>query len=168
MKNKLHKSSFTLIELIVYMGLVSIILLTISQLFVTVLGSKLESEALSSVVQDGRYILARLTYDINRAKDITSPVNIGESNATLQIINNDSGTDNNYSYYLQNGNLILNNNFGLNQLNSIDTQISNLNFTRLGNPAGKNSIKFSFTITSKIIKQSGFELENFETTVNLR
>ena len=59
-------------------------------------------------------------------------------------------------------------------LNSVDTQISDIKFTNLGNKLtnlgnpGKSTIQVSFTLTSKMIKNTGPEVESFKTTVGLR
>lgn len=159
-KNK----GFTLIELVVYMGLFSILLIVLAEVFTSALDDRLKSESTSQVVQDGRFILVRFMYDINRAESIAAPAVLGEQTNSLQIII--SGAT--YTYVLNNNNLELTNNFGINKLNSGDTTISDLNFKRLGNISGKNTIQINFTLTSKTIPKSGPEIKNFQTIVGLR
>lgn len=159
-KNK----GFTLIELVVYMGLFSILLIVLAEVFTSALNDRLESESTSQVVQDGRFILARFMYDINRAESIAAPAVLGEQANSLQIII--SGAT--YTYVLNNNNLELTNNFGINKLNSGDTTISDLNFKRLGNISGKNTIQINFTLTSKTVPKSGPEIKDFQTIIGLR
>lgn len=155
---------FTLIELAVYIGLFSILLIVLTEVFTSALDDRLEAESSSQVVQDGRFILARFMYDINRAESIAAPAVLGEQANSLQIIISGAA----YTYSLNSNNLELTNNFGINKLNSGDTTISNLNFKRLGNISGKNTIQINFTLTSKTVPKSGPEIKNFQTIIGLR
>src|SRR3989344_3435349 len=81
-------SGFTLVELLISMGLLAIILSVLTSLFVSVIEAQLESQATSSVDQDGRFVLARLSYDIHRAdgvNGIITPSTLGGQGPTLQI-----------------------------------------------------------------------------------
>src|SRR3990167_8822134 len=80
-----YKRGFTLIEIIIYMALLSIFLLTLTDIFVSILDVQLESDATSAVEQDGRFLLSRLAYDINRANAITIPGAIGSSSNSLEM-----------------------------------------------------------------------------------
>lgn len=159
-KNK----GFTLMELVIYMGLFSILLIVLAEVFTSALDDRLKSESTSQVVQNGRFILARFMYDINRAESIAAPVSLGEQTNSLQIII--SGVT--YTYTLNNNNLELTNNFGINKLNSGSTTISDLSFKRLGNISGKNTIQINFTLVSKTVPKSGPEIKNFQTIIGLR
>ncbi len=155
---------FTIVELIMYMGLMTMVLTVLSSIFVMSVSSQLEAESLSSVQQDGRYLLAKLYYDINNAETIVSP-SLGASATSLQVLVNSI----NYTYSVTgSGDLNLVNNFGTNQLNSIDTRISNLSFVQTGNVGGKNVIRVSFTLTSRIIGKAGAETEDFQTSIGTR
>ncbi len=157
---------FTLIELLLYMGLLTIIVGVLSTLFVSIIEVRLESKANSNVEQDGRYLIARLAYDIRRANGATpivSPI-LGATSSSLQI-QIDSV---NYTYSIAGSNLALTNNLGTDNLNGYETTVSGLTFQRLGNSGGKNSIQVSFTLTSNTIRNSGTEVRNFQTTIATR
>lgn len=158
------REGFTLIEMLIYMGLLAILMTVMTSLFSSILDVQLESQASSSVDQDGRYLLSRLMYDIQRADSITTPSSLGSQTGNLQIVI--SGII--YSYALSGGNLQITNNFGTDNLNSTESTVSNLSFLRLGNVNGKNSIQLGFTVTSKTLKTSGTESKNFTTTVGIR
>lgn len=151
-------------EMIIYMGLLAILLAVLTSIFLSTLDAQLESQTTSSVEEDGRFILTRLIYDISRAQSIATPVNVGNSGNTLQL----SIDGINYSYSAESGNLQINKNGIIDQLNGSDTTVSNLTFQRLGNTGGKNSIKIGFTIVSKAQKTQGPETKNFQSTVTLR
>lgn len=59
------KKAFTLIELLIYMALVGLFLVVLTNMLVTILEAQAESTAVSLVDIDGRFILARLSYDAN-------------------------------------------------------------------------------------------------------
>lgn len=89
MKKFLNRG-FTLVELIIVMGMTSIFIVVLSDIFVGIAANRLESEATASVAEDGRFILAKLTNDIQRADSVITPedldvnvTNITASSATI-------------------------------------------------------------------------------------
>lgn len=159
------KKGFTMVELLLYMSLLAILLVVLTTLFSQILDTRLESEADSSVSSDGQFILSRLAYDIGRADAILIPIVLGDQTNSLQLIINGV----NYTYTMNSNNLSLTDTIGTAKLNTIDTHISNLIFTRLGNPSGKNTIQIQFTLTSTVLRTSGgSDVENFQTTIGLR
>lgn len=155
---------FTLIELIIYIALLTTLITVFTQIFTSILETQRESEATSSVQQDGRYLLLRLAYDIHRASAITLPALPGDTSSTLILV-----IDGQNFTYTQNGtNLTLTNNLGTDFLNSPESLLSGLTFQRLGNLSGKNSVTVSFTETSQAQESRGPEIKNFSTTVGIR
>lgn len=152
-----------MIEMLVYMGLLSILLVVMVDLFAASLDAQLESQSTSSVDRDGQFLISRLSYDINRAQSIISPV-LGSQSTSLQL----SIDGVNYTYMLNNSNLQLTNNNGTDNLNSFDSTISNVSFQTLGNTNGKHSVRILYTVTSKTTRVSGPETKNFQTTMGLR
>lgn len=154
-----------MVELLLYMGLLSIFITVLTTMFTSILDVQLESEAVSSVAQDSRYLLARLTYDLHRADSIIVPNSPGATNTTLSL--NIDGTVT--SYTITNGNLVMSDNTGNNNLNGFDTQVSGFTATRLGNAGGKNTITLEFTLTGKTIRPgNNIETRTYQTTVGLR
>ncbi|MBI3443435.1 prepilin-type N-terminal cleavage/methylation domain-containing protein [Candidatus Woesebacteria bacterium] len=155
------RKGFTLIELLIYVGLMSIFIFVLTEIFLSVLDTQRESEASSSALQDGTFILSRLIYDVNRADAIVIPANLGDQTSSLQLTIDGV----NYTYRLNGYNLEFTNN----QLNSFGSRVTNFSVRRIGNPNGKNSVKVAFTIESTIQQSGGFlEIRNFDTTVGLR
>jgi len=159
-----HKLGYTLIELLIFMGLISILLVVLTQVFGQTLDVRQESESLSSVEQDGNFLLNRFMYDIARATNINRPSTVGATDTTLDLTI--SGV--NYIYAINSGNLQLTLNSITYQLNSVNTTFSNLTFKRIGNDDGKDTIQLSYTVTSKIQRTSGPESKSYQTTVGLR
>ena len=161
-------AGFTLVELLLYIGIFSILIVTLFQLFTSIIDTQLQSQSSSSVFLDGQYILNRFKYDIQRAKSIITPSFSGGQGETAKLSIDDSA----HTYSLVGGNLILTNDVAstAGQLNSLDTAVSNLNFTRLSDTQAKNTdtLTISFRLTSNIIKRGGPKAENFKTTVGIR
>ena len=166
--NKLSASKgFTLIELIISFGILTVLLSVLMGIFGSILDVQLESKAKSSIDQDVRYILAKLGYDMHAASSIETPENPGPSTSLILTNSLDSI---NYTYSLDaNNNLqIVNNNTSeVNVLNSIDDSISNLNFERVGAGGSDDTIRVTFTIQSKIKRPSGQETRSIQTTLGL-
>jgi len=162
-----RRTGFTLIEIIIYMALLGIFLLTLTDIFTSILDVQLESDATSAVEQDGRYILSRIAYDIPRSSDINIPPQIGQTRSNLRMT---IGPET-YEYSENGGNLQLINDLGTNNLNGSETTISNPSFQRIANSAvsgTKDTIKIQFTITSKTTRTGGPETKIFQTTIGRR
>jgi type II secretory pathway pseudopilin PulG len=157
---------FTLVELLMYMGIFMILLIVFLQLFSSILDVSLESQSTSAVSIDGKYILARLTYDLQNATSVVTPANVGDTRSSLEVISNGADED----FVLSNNNLVLNNISAntFDTINSAETTVSNLSFTRLGTQNGKPTVTISFTLTGTAKRTSGLEVRNFTTTVGLR
>jgi len=164
--NIFSQKGVTVIELILYMAILSVLLTILTSIFVSALDVQSESQATSSVEQDGNYILARLNYDIHRAQSINIPAANGATSDNFQIVINGA----NYTYIVDaNNNLILTSNFGANNLNNYGTSVSDLSVQRLGNAGGiEDTLRINFTITSRTKRISGFETKNFQTSLSLR
>jgi type II secretory pathway pseudopilin PulG len=151
---------FTIVELLIYSGLLAILITILTRLFTATVDVQLSSEAASAVEEDSRYIYSRLAYDITRADSIVTLASPGESSNSLTItIGSVANT-----YSMIGNNLML----GTDQLNSSGTILSNLSFYRLGNVNGKDSIQIKFTITSTTQQVNGPDTKNIETTITQR
>lgn len=158
------KSGFTLVELIIYMGLISVLIVVFMDILSASFNAQLSSQSSSEVVQDGRYIYTKLTYDINRTNSVSIPEDLGDSSPTLTVIIN----GNNVTYGLNEGNFEITTASGSYMLNGVGTSVSNLRFQRVGNPKGKHTIRVAYTITGKTNLSGRYETKSFQTTVGLR
>lgn len=129
------QKGFTLIELLLYIGLTTVLITVMSQVFLATLGVRLESQNTTSVQQDGRYIMARLAYDIRRAKGITAPT-LGQTQPGMTLVINEGGVDATYVYTLNGTDLILTLGSDATKLNSDGSRVSGLSITRIGNTLG--------------------------------
>ncbi len=160
------QAGVTIVELLLYMGILSILLGVLTSIFVSALDVQSESRAVSSVEQDGNYIIARLTYDIHRSQSINIPSSNGSVTNNFQIVI--GGV--NYTYSVDaNSNLILVNNLGTNNLNNYGSKISGFSVQRLGNTGGvENTLKINFTVTGRAKRITSIETKNFQSSISLR
>ncbi len=166
MKKNHLKKGFTLIEIAIYMAILSIFILVLTDILVAIFNTQLSTQSTSSVAQDGRYIYSRLIYDINRADFVTLPASLGDVTNSLQA--SISGTLITYSLASPSGNLQINDGAGTYDLNSPDDKISSIQFKRIGNVGGKNTFQINFTVTSRIKLNGKYDSEDFQTTAGLR
>lgn len=164
-----REAGFTLTELLLYMGLLIILITILSQVFSSILDVQLESKSASSVELDGRYIITKLIYDMQKMQtdppvsdNIITPSAPGQTSATLNFTSNSI----NYIYSLNNDNLEITNDKGTNNLNSSDTTVSALQFERIGSGTNTDTIRVNFTLTSKIKRNAGPETRSYTTTIS--
>jgi prepilin-type N-terminal cleavage/methylation domain-containing protein len=164
LKIKNSEKGFTLIELAIYLGILSILLLILSSFFNSALDTLMQSQATSPTEQDSKFILNRLMYDVTNADSLTTPANPGDQGSTLQLVR--GGIT--YTYTQTGNNLTINDNAGTDVLNSPQVTISDLSFKRIGYAAEKPTVQIKFTIISVTTAKSGKDTQNFQTTVSLR
>jgi len=161
---KTNKQGFTVVELLVYSGILTVFLYVMTNIFISVLDMQLESETAGPVVQDSQYILSRFTYDIGRASSIVTPAALGAQ--TTNLVLHIGASD--YTYVVTNGNLLLTSPSGSAALNSYGTKVSNVSFRRYGNTNGKNSVRILFTLTSVASRSAGPDSRDYESTIGLK
>jgi hypothetical protein len=154
---------FTLIELVIYMGMLVLLLSVLSSIFSAIVDVQLNSTSLSSVDQDGNYLLAKFTHDVASSSAILVPANPGNQTSTMQLTINSI----NYTYSLSNSNLqiVNNSNNQTDVLNSYNTSVSGLTFTRIGSGGNSDTVQVSYTVTSRIKERGGYETKSFTTTL---
>ena len=163
---QLNKKGATLVELLIYLGLASIMLVILSELFVSILNESVETQNYSAVQTDGRYILARLRYSINNADSITTPLNLGETSNTLEL---DGGK---YRFYLADNKFYLYSRDDVGSpsylMSNLDTKITDLVFSQQGNVGGKPVISIAFTASSGEVGTTQHETQTFVGAGGLR
>lgn len=139
---------FTLIEMVIYIGLLSLFIVILTDIFTTTINTSLESQSATSIETDARFILARFNYDILRADSITIPASRGSAGNNLSF----TADGNTVTYTPSGGNLVYTDSLGSNNLNSSNSTVSSINFIKLGNSGGKDVVKMEITLVSKITR----------------
>jgi prepilin-type N-terminal cleavage/methylation domain-containing protein len=161
---KLNQRGVTFIELLIVMGLLSILLVIMLTIFTSSIDDQAQSEGYAATISDGRFLLARLNYDIARATAVTNPATLGSTSSSLGLTINGAT----YTYALVDGNLQLTDGSGTANLNSSGTSVSAVSFQEIGNPDGKPTIVYNFTVTSTATHASGPDVESFTSAAGLR
>ncbi len=168
MRKKINKSlqqGFTVIEILLYMGIFSILLIVLMQFFTMILSTHAESQSTSSIDQDARFILNRLSYDIHDATTVSSPT-LGSS-CTWPAVPGCQLVFSNGTYSVVSGDLNLTQGGVANVLNSNKTTLTSITFETRGNSAAgsKKSVQIKFTLQSKINTNTA---KSFQLTVSTR
>jgi competence protein ComGC len=158
------RSGITLIEMLIYSALFSILVVVLSEILLSTLEVRIESQANAAVNQDSRFLLSRLSYDIQRSSAITVPNALGGSGGVLTLTIGGANT----TYQLAGNAVTITNTNGTDALSSPESSMSALTFKRLGNVGGKESVQVKFTVTSVARKDSGAESRSFQTTIGRR
>src|SRR5258708_37339160 len=152
------RAGFSIIELLIYMGLLSIFIVVLTSIFISALDIQLNSGATSNVEQEGRFILNRLTYDVHRASSVTTPT---ANQLTLTI----GGAG--YTYVVSGSQLQLTTGTGTNTLNESDTKVSGFSVSKRG--GAKPAVEILFTIAATTTdSQPKHEVRNYQTTIGIR
>ncbi len=158
-KNK-NKFGFTLVEIILYIGIVSMILVSVSSLGWIVVSSGAKSRVQEEVSGTARYVAERISYEIRRASGIGS---WSANSITLNNFAPDTTTV--ITWDSPTGKVRINKNgTGFVDLNSNDTAVTTLTFTN--NTSVDNKTKnIGFTLTVSANTASGSQIYKSETTV---
>jgi hypothetical protein len=168
LKPKKGQEGTSLIELLLYFSLLTIILIIAVDLMIRTSEFSLEAAGQNVLQEDARFIGNRLAYDIHQASSIVTPATLGQTTSTLTI----SVGAETHTYTLAGNNLQYQKTVGTNtqtaNLNSNLTKINSLSFQRLGNTNGKHTIKITFEIEDLKGKKGGPTKKTFESVVGLR
>lgn len=141
-------SGFTLVELLISMGIMTVLLTILSQVFGSIIAMRGKTEAVSALAQDSRYLVLRLAYDVSRSSSILVPA-VGNNGSSLTLVIGGQ----NYVYTLSNGNLNLSVAGGPAQvLNSAGTSLSSISFKRNTSLGGKAIVQLDATLVPTIIQ----------------
>lgn len=136
---------FTLVELLLYIALTSIILFTTAMFLVSLLESRVKNQTIATVDQEGNQTMATITQTIRNAVSINSPT-IGTDSATLSLNTGVSGKDPTI-FSLSNGTIMMQEGSGSPvALTSNLVIISNLKFRNLSRASTPGNIDVTFTV----------------------
>jgi prepilin-type N-terminal cleavage/methylation domain-containing protein len=162
---------FTFIELLIYMGLLGILIVVMSEIFIAILALKLESSSASVVQQDGTYISTRMSYDIQRAQSILYPA-VGQSSSRLSLDIVENGTHHTYEYASNSGILTLSDGTHTDIMESSGSAVTQFVVTRVGNSAtmtdAKDTVDVVLTTSSRYQLPSGTDSMNYHFAAGLR
>lgn len=139
---KFSNRGFTLIELILYMAIVTIVMGALIPFAWNVIGGSVKSSAEQEVSSQARFVSEKIKYEIRNASSINEPLP-GTSGSVLNLNSSPSTVISLNSDKVQ----ISDDGGAATNLNSNDTSVSGLTFTSYESADGKTKhIQFSFTI----------------------
>lgn len=165
---RFHALSFTLIEFLVYIAILTIIITGLGGIVWNMLGGGKQINAREEVSSNSRFVLNRITYEVREAKSINSPAR-GTASTTLSL-EMANPEKNPTIFYLDNGTLKIQQGAARPvNLTSGSVEVSNLQFKNISATGTPGTIFVSFTLSFK--NPTGLKEYNvtktFQTTINL-
>jgi len=142
---KQRKKAFTLIELLIYLGIVSGLLVVAGAFTWSIIKGSVKSACVREVQQNGRLAMEIVTREIKAASGINSPLT-GESTDTLSLIMSDGGLNPTIFELLNNQILLSQGVDGPYALTTDQVLVSNLNFTNLSYADTPGTIRIEMTL----------------------
>jgi len=134
---------FTLIELILYVGIVGVVLLVVSIFFMTLLTSRIKNETVSEVELQGTQVVQMITQNIRNAEAVSVPAK-GETSSSLVITKEDE----NIAFSLDDGVIYTQEGSGnLINLTNNRVLVSSLLFENTGKENAPDSIRINFILS---------------------
>lgn len=167
-KSKNNKRGFELVEMIVYVAVLTIFSLIIVQTIVAMSQSLREIRVARDISSSASLSMERITRELRTANDIDSAQSVLNDNpGKLMLLTTDiSGTAQTVSFFLENGSVNLyENDILTGSLTSGRASTTKLIFRSLSNGKDK-AVKVEMTIAS--MRGSYYRTENFYSTVILR
>ena len=144
MKSNFGQKGVSLLEILLYISLSSIILLTTTMFLMSVLGARAKNQTIATVDQGGSQAMSIITQTLRNATAINSPTQ-GNTASTLSV---NTGTNDPTVFTLSNKVITMQQGSGSPiALTSNLVTISNLTFTNLSGSSTPGNISISFTVT---------------------
>lgn len=156
------KRGYTLIELLVYLGIFTIIIGVISTLVIQTLNYNLQSTADSALAQTTRNLFFDFSQTIRRSTNVSSPA-LGFSANRLELNNGQVIYQLNAAQRLEkteSGETAL--------LTPTNIRVNSLNFEHLGNPGDRSTIRLTLSLEASSAALNPVQSQTLQTTVSLR
>lgn len=140
------QSGFSLVELLLYLGMTAIILSGVSFFFVSMLQARVKHQTINEVEQQGQQAMATITQTIRNAENITSPATGASAGSlTLDVV---SGSLDPTVFDLSGGILRVTEGAGAAQsLTTSAVTASGLTIQNLTRPTTQGVLRVQFTLT---------------------
>jgi prepilin-type N-terminal cleavage/methylation domain-containing protein len=140
------KRGFTLIEILVAIGIFTVIIVAFIGILLVVTQVQVQSSSSSAVNQESQLLLQKLQYYIQTAGIIDMPTSTPTSTLKFDVASSSLDPSN---IALASGTVYLQQSSGgaLQPLTSNRVSVSNLSFTRYANPPGHDVVSVSYTIS---------------------
>lgn len=145
---KNRQSGFTLIELVVTVGLLSLLMITVSAMFMTTLNSNLRTQVRQQIKDEGAFILERFEFMLRNASTLSASQTCEANLSQISFVNPDG---NQTTFSLDNNRIasvsaVTGGNSTTYPLHNASTVASGLNFDCGRNPSGEYYVDISFNL----------------------
>lgn len=167
---KTETEGFTLVEFLVYIGIVGTILLVAGTIAFNVFFGKAKLAAIEEVSQNARFALEKIADRVRNAEAIqTPPPGVSSSSISLQMADSEKDPT---EFYVQGGILRMREGLGANRwpLTSDEVVVSTLQFSNISYPDTPGTVRIQMTIKAANPEnrpEREFE-KTFYTTANVR
>lgn len=163
MRKSSSKSGFALIDIVIYIALFAVLIGSVSVSVYNLFISTNQNQTSTMVLEEGNFLLAKISWTISQAEVITTPLP-NASSTLLLITPYDLSLGNSMLIQIQNKNMTLRRKNITNVLSNSNIEISNLLFT-YSTSEDTESIESSFTLTSRA--PNGTLITSSFSTINL-
>lgn len=167
-KNSSHhhqgQAGFSLVELLLYMGLLSIFLVVISTFFVSILDVQSRAISTSSLEENSKYISSRLKYELRTADTATNSATLGVTTSSFSVVKNNVD----YTFSLSGTTLERASSSATVALHDDDIQVSDFSVRRIGNEGVNDTFQISYTLRSLMQVGGDADQKSYQVTVGLR
>ncbi len=154
MKNILFKKPIskgtTFVEVLLYIALLSIVIIFITDIILQTLSFMIESRNITYLDSDARFISSKLRNDIRRAESVSTPATVGETAQELGFVFDTE----NYSYSLADGVLQITDPNGTYRINSNQTYVSSFSVKNASYELGSTTLNFDIVLQSRTVSSS--------------
>ncbi len=147
-KFQTNKRGFTLVEFVIYVGIVALMITSLSSFLIMAVSARTKAEAVANVEEQGIAAMQRITQTIRNATSITAP-SIGTSSATGATVVVPTGALSPTLFNLSSGVLQMKEGAGAYvDLTSSQVVVSGLTFYNVSRPSTSGSMKIQFTVST--------------------
>jgi Tfp pilus assembly protein PilW len=141
------QEGFTLVELLLYVGISSIMVVTISSFITLMLAARVKNRTIAEVEQQGIQVMELITQTIRNAESVTAP-SAGTSDTALTLDVRDAADDPTV-FHMGSESLVIDEGVALTHtvLTNDRVIVSDLTFTNLSGSSTPGTIRVEFTIT---------------------
>jgi len=166
MKKYFYQSGSSLIEMLIYIAIVSVFLITLINFSWDVIYSKVKNTTIGETTDNTHIIIEKIGLTTRNADSIDAPTS-GQTSQTL-VLNNPNGSQTTFD--LSDGRLRINEGTGYFYLTSSKVNITNLEFINLSQTGTKGNIRIKMTIShnNPENKQEYNAIQNIDTSFSLR
>jgi len=161
---------FTFIEILIYLAIVSVFLVTAVHFTLDIIFSKAKSQSMREVQQNSRFVISRITQEIKAASDINLEQSVFDSHPGVLSLQMAEAEKNPTVFDTSDGILrITQVTSSPDNLTTNQVEIANLIFTNLGPVAGRKNIGINLTIQFKNPERKEFNASStVKTAITLR